>query len=195
MALDAISRSVLEAAQKEADRMLEKARKAADARVKSAREAAEQDGERRYQSAARAVEEECARQVIRARGAHSKELLAVRNARLAEVFAAAKAAVLALPAEEYKKMMLGLLRSAAAGQGGRVRVHGGDTAVFEALIAEINGSRAGAAPLALDREKTLDERGGFVLDAGDYQVDQTLGTLLADIERDMAPEIAAALFE
>ncbi len=195
MALDAISRSVLEAAQKEADRMLEKARKAADARVKSAREAAEQDGERRCQSAARAVEEECARQVIRARGAHSKELLAVRNARLAEVFAAAKAAVLALPAEEYKKMMLGLLRSAAAGQGGRVRVHGGDTAVFEALIAEINGSRAGAAPLALDKEKTLDERGGFVLDAGDYQVDQTLGTLLADIERDMAPEIAAALFE
>lgn len=195
MALDAISRSVLEAAQKEADRMLEKARKAADARVKSAREAAEQDGERRFQAAARAVEEECARQVIRARGAHSKELLTARNARLAEVFAAAKAAILALPADDYRKMMLGLLRTAAAGQGGKVRVHPGDTVVFETLVAEINRSRAGSAPLALDGEKRLDERGGFVLDAGDFQVDQTLGTLLADIERDMAPEIAAALFE
>jgi vacuolar-type H+-ATPase subunit E/Vma4 len=195
MALDAISRSVLEAAQKEADRMLEKARKAADARVKSAREAAEQDGERRFQSAARAVEDECARQVIRARGAHSKELLTVRNTRLAEVFAAAKAAILTLPAAEYGKMMLGLLRAAAAGQGGKVRVHPGDAAVFETLISEVNRSRAGAPPLALDRDKALAERGGFVLDAGDYQVDQTLGTLLADMERDMAPEIAAALFE
>lgn len=194
MALDAISRSVLEAAQKEADRMLEKARKAADARVKSAREAAEQDGERRCQSAARAVEEECARQVIRARGAHSKELLTVRNARLAEVFAGAKAAVLALPAADYGKMMHGLLRAAATGQGGRVRAHPADAAVFEAVIAEINRSRAGAAPLELDRGRPLAERGGFVLDAGDYQVDQTLGTLLVDIERDMAPEIAAALF-
>lgn len=193
MALDAISQTVLESAKKEADRILEKARAAAEVRVKSAREAAELEGERRYQSAVRAVEDECARQVIRARGAHSKELLAARNARLAEVFAGAKAAVLALPTADYGKMMLGLLR-AAAGQGGKVRVHPADTAVFETLIAEINRTRAGAAPLALDRDKALAERGGFVLDAGDYQVDQTLATLLADIERDMAPEIAAALF-
>ncbi|HNY85481.1 MAG TPA: V-type ATP synthase subunit E family protein [Candidatus Hydrogenedentes bacterium] len=195
MALDAISQTVLESAKKEADRILDKARAAAEARGKSAREAAELEGERRYQAAVRAIEEECARQVIRARGAHSKELLAVRNARLAEVFAGAKAAVLALPASEYGKMMLGLLRAAAGNGGGRVRVHPNDAAVFETLIAEINRSGGGAAPLALDRDKPLAARGGFVLDAGAYQVDQTLDTLLADLERTMAPEIAAALFE
>ncbi|NLV40233.1 MAG: hypothetical protein GXY15_03260 [Candidatus Hydrogenedentes bacterium] len=195
MALDAISRTVLESAKKEADRILEKARAAAEARVKSARDTAEQEGERRYQSAIRAVEDECARQVIRARGANSKELLAARNARLAEVFAAAKAAVLSMPAAEYGRTMFGLLRAAAGNGGGRVRVHPSDEAVFETLITEANRSRAGAGPLTLDRAHPLDERGGFVLDAGAYQVDQTLGTLLADIERDMAPEIAAALFE
>lgn len=195
MALDAISQTVLESAKKEADRILEKARAAAEARVKSARETAELEGERRYQSSVRAVEDECSRQVIRARGAHSKELLAARNTRLAEVFAGAKRAVLDMPAAEYGKIMLSLLRAAAGNKGGAVRVHAGDAAVFDELVAEINRSRAGAAPLTLDRAHPLAERGGFVLDAGVYQVDQTLGTLLADIERDMAPEIAAALFE
>lgn len=192
MAMDAISRSVLESAQKEADRMLEKARKAAEARVNSAREAAEQDGERRYQAAARALEEEGARQVIRAKGGHSKELLAARNARLSEVFAAAKDAVLGLPPAEYEKMMRGLLAAAADEGAATVSCHAGDAAVFGALVASLNAGRAANAQLALD--PSLEVRGGFVLKAGGYSVDQTLATLFADLERELAPQIAADLF-
>ncbi len=193
MAMDAISRSVLESAQKEADRMLEKARKAAEARVNSAREAAEQDGERRFQAAARALDEEGARRVIRAKGGHSKELLAARNARLAEVFAEAKKAVLGLPAAEYGKMMGGLLGAAAGGGAGTVRFHPEDGAVFTPLLVELNKGRATDAQLSGDA--SLKVRGGFIFQAGAYSVDQTLDTLLADVERELAPQIAASLFE
>ena len=47
MALDAINRAVLEAAQKEAVRIADAARAAAENRVRAARAAAEEEGERR----------------------------------------------------------------------------------------------------------------------------------------------------
>jgi len=40
----------------------------------------------------------------------------------------------------------------------------------------------------------LAERGGFVFVSEGFEVDQTLGTLLEDIQRELAPHIAAEMF-
>jgi len=194
MGLDNISRSVLEAANKEAEHILKAAKLAADETIASAKAAAEQDGERKYQAAVRAIEEELGRQLIQVRGAANKELLAKKNQRLREVFDTAHEQILAFPENEYAGIMQGLLEKSAAEGGGAVRVHPDDEAVFSRLIEEINKGRSGDEQVKLDKDKPLEQRGGFVFVGESYEVDQTLGTLLADIERELAPKIAAELF-
>lgn len=194
MALDAINRAVLEAAQKEAARIADAARAAAENRVRAARAAAEEEGERRCQAAFRAVDEECSRRLISARGAQGKELLAERNRRMDGVFAAARAAVLALPPADYQEAMAALLRQAAGAGAGMVRIHPDDRDLFLRVLMDVNRDRALDAQLKVDDAAPLRERGGFVFVGGAYQVDQTLDTLLAELQRELAPGIAAALF-
>lgn len=194
MGLENISRSVLEAAQKEAEHILKAARKAADEKVAAARAAAEQDAERRYQSAARAIEDDFGRQLIQFRGTANKEILVRKNARMRDVFDAAKKQILAFPEAEYAGIMRSLLDQSAAEGAGLLRAHPGDEKLFGQLLAELNSKRAANAQIKIDTSKPLEERGGFMFIGESYEVDQTLATLLADIERELAPQIAAQLF-
>ena len=114
MANDQSVRSVLDAARKEAERIVEKARNSAQAKLKAAEEAIAAETERRVQAACRAVDEECARQLGKARGAHGKALLEARNRRLKDVISEARNLVLA-DAGRYEALMARLLEEAAAG--------------------------------------------------------------------------------
>lgn len=194
MALDNINKAVQDAARAEADLILKAARKAADERVAAARREAEAEEERRYQAAVRAVEEDFSRKLIQLRGTANKELLAKKNARLQQVFDAARTQILGFSQEDYAAIMRRLLSGAVGNAPGKLRVHPQDKDCFQRLIAEINKSRAADTQLGLDESAPLAERGGFVFVSRDFAVDQTLATLLADIERDVAPEIAAELF-
>ncbi|HUW61467.1 MAG TPA: V-type ATP synthase subunit E family protein [Candidatus Bathyarchaeia archaeon] len=194
MGLENISRSVLEAAQKEAEHILKAARKAADEKVAAASAAAEQNAERRYQSAARTIEDDFARQIIQFRGVANKEILVKKNIRMREVFDAAKKQILAFPETEYAGIMRPLLEQSVGEDAGMVRVHPGDEKVFAQLLAELNQKRAATAQIKIDTAKPLEERGGFMFIGESYEIDQTLATLLADIERELAPRIAAQLF-
>jgi len=194
MGLDNISRAVLEAAQNEADHILKAARKNADEKAAAARTAAEHDAERRYQSAIRAVNEDLARQLIQVRGAANKEILAKKNERLRQVFESARQKILAMPGPEYADTMRSLLERSVGQQGGLVRVHPQDEKLFAQLLADLNKGRTPAAELKLDAANPLENRGGFMFVGDAYEVDQTLATLLGDIERELAPQIAAQLF-
>jgi len=48
--------------------------------------------------------------------------------------------------------------------------------------------------ITLDRNDWLPKRGGFIFVSADFEVDQTLDTMLQDIEHDMLPAIASELF-
>lgn len=194
MGLENISRSVLEAANKEAEHILKAAKLAADETIASAKAATEQDGERKYQAAARAIDEELGRQLIQVHGAANKELLAKKNERLREVFDAAREQILGFPEKEYAGIMRGLLEKSAAEGGGALRVHPDDEPVFARLVEELNKGRGAEMKVRLDKERPLEQRGGFVFVGESYEIDQTLGTLLSDIERELAPKIAAELF-
>lgn len=194
MALDNISKAVLDAAAAEAEEIRKKARKNAEIRTAAARRDAELEEERRYQTAIRSIDEECARQLIQKRGAANKELLAKKNICLRRVIEAARARILALPSQDYGDIMRRLLKRAAEGSAGLMRVHPDDRPCFEQITAELNGTRLPDEQIGLDESCVLDERGGFVFVGRGFEVDQTLATLLADIEREMAPEIARELF-
>ncbi|HOJ68338.1 MAG TPA: V-type ATP synthase subunit E family protein [Candidatus Hydrogenedentes bacterium] len=193
MANDQSIRSVLDTARKEAERIVEKARNVAQAKLKAAEESIAAETERRVQAACRAIDEECARQLGKARGAQGKALLEARNRRLKDEVAAARQLALA-DAAGYEKLMARLLEEAAAGDvAGQVIAHEADRALFRKLVDALNAKRSTAAKLSL-AEATLPARGGFIFRATAYDVDRTLDTLLADRERVMAPELAKALF-
>ena len=193
MANDQSVRSVLDTARKEAERIVEKARHAAQMKLKAAEENISAEMERRVQAACRAIDEECARQLGKTRGAQGKALLEARNGRLKDVIAAAREMALA-DAAGYAKRMARLLEEAAQGEvAGRVITHAADRAMFQKLLDALNAKRPASAKLSLD-QATLSERGGFIFRTAAYDVDRTLDTLLAERERVMAPELARALF-
>jgi len=194
MTLEHISQAVLDTARTEADHILKAAQKASEEKAKAGRQAAEADAERRYQAATRAIEEEFARKLIQVAGAHNKELLLRKNALLRSIFAEARKRILALPGSEYAGIMAKLLAAAAEKHGGRLRVHPDEKALFSDLLAKFNAGRPENQRVILDSLASLPERGGFLFVSADFEVDQTLDTLLADIEHEMAPSIAAEVF-
>ncbi|NLV45475.1 MAG: hypothetical protein GXY07_13375 [Candidatus Hydrogenedentes bacterium] len=194
MALEQITQAVHEAARTEADLILKSAKKAAEETLASARKAAEQDAERRYQTLARAVEEEFARKLIQLQGEANKELLTRKNALLRKVFAQARERILALPAEEYGSILKNLLENTVTGRGGKLRIHASDKDLFEGLTAGFNEGRPEDQQVCIDKEHFLSEQGGFIFVSDKFQVDQTLGTLLENIEYGLAPQISAELF-
>lgn len=194
MALDQIKQAVLDTARTEADLVIKAAHKAVDEKLSAARRGAEQESERRYQAATRAVEEELGRKLIQLQGAANKDLLVRKNALLKQVFTQARERILALPSAEYTAVMQRLLEAAAEGRGGQLRVHPSEKAAFEALTSAFNQGRDDALRVTVDDARPLAERGGFVFVSEAFEVDQTLGTLLTDIEYELAPQIAADLF-
>lgn len=194
MALDQITRAVHEAARTEADLILKSAKKAAEEALVSARKMAEQDAERRYQAQVRAVEEELARKLIQLQGEANKELLKRKNAVLRKVFTQARERILALPAGEYVSILKSLLEKTVTGRGGKLRIHASEKDLFERLASEFNQGRSEDQQVCIDGEHFLAERGGFIFVSDMFQVDQTLGTLLENIEYELAPQISAELF-
>jgi vacuolar-type H+-ATPase subunit E/Vma4 len=194
VALERIEEAVKTSAQKEADLVVRAAQRSADERVEAEREAAKRDAERQYQSASRMIEEEFARKLLQIKGANGKDLLEKRNVLLLRVFDLAQKQILAMDTKEYVKIMAGLLERAAGDRGGKLRIHPKDKAAFETILNAFNGSRSGERKVAIDESQPLPEPGGFILVSDTFEVDQTAGTLLSDMEHELAPQIAADLF-
>jgi len=194
MALEDIQSAVLDAARKEAERIVAAARKAADDRLAPHRETLRRESERRFAAESRAIDEEFARQQVLAKGVAHKRVLDRRNQALKDVFARAERQILSWSPDEYREVMRRLLERATDGAGGTLRVHPDDRALIDGLVYELNASRSADQALSVDDADPLPERGGFVFVSPSFEVDQTLDTLMTDIEHEMSPQIAAALF-
>ena len=194
MALDTIQQSVMESATAEASRIVKAAEQRANERVAREVEAIRRAEEHRYQLAARTIEDEASRKVSRAKGEASKRLLERRNTLLDAIFEEARKKILAMPGDAYAAEMRKRLEQAAGTTGGAIRIHPGDKGVFEALLATFNAGRAADARVTLDASAPLAQRGGFVLAAGAYDVDQTLDSLLTNLKYELGPALAAELF-
>lgn len=194
MALEQITQAVLDAAHKEADLIIKSAEKTVADKLAAARKVAEQDTERRYQAATRAIEDELAQKIIQLQGTANKELLEKKNGLLRQVFQQAKEKILTLPEAEYAAIMQRLLGSAGIDCAGKLRVHSSENAIFETIVAGFNAGNPQEVQVSLDMEQPLGERGGFIFVSDSFEIDQTLATLLANVEHEMAPQISAELF-
>jgi vacuolar-type H+-ATPase subunit E/Vma4 len=192
MGLEKIRQSVLEVARAEAARIIDGAKKKDAAFLKSQEEVSEQEFDRLCRLRMQAIEEEYNRKLIQFKGVASKQILDKRNILLKTLFERAKHEILAWPPEQYAKVMGRLIENAAGKLEGKIRVHPDEKDLFEKVLSELNGGR-GDAKITLDQTGPLPERGGFIFVSASFEVDQTLDTMLKDIEHDMLPDIASQL--
>lgn len=194
MALDQITQAVLDSARKEADLIIKSAQKSMEDKVASARKTAESEAEKKFQSATRSIEEDLSRKLIQLQGVANKDVLLKKNGQLQQIFTLAKDRILALPPEVYAEIMKKLLAQSASECGGGLRVHPQDVGLFSSLLEEFNQGKDESNQVTILSNQPLAERGGFIFVSEKFQVDQTLATLLSDIQYELAPVISAELF-
>ena len=194
MGFNKIREVILAEAQAEAAHILEGARRAADEHLGAARARIDDETERTFRARVQAIDDELNRALIQFKGNAGKQVLARRGEILQSVFTRARNEILGWPSEDYGRLMGRLLEKASGGAGGRIRIHPEDASVFETVLPGINKDRDRQGLVEIDRERPLPERGGFVFITSEYEVDQTLATLLRDLEQDMLPVIAGELF-
>jgi vacuolar-type H+-ATPase subunit E/Vma4 len=193
MGLEKIRQAVLAEARTEATRVIESAKKNRAQFLKLQKEAAEQEFDRLCKLRMQAVEGEYNRKLIQLKGAAGKQILDKRNVLLKSLFEKAKKEILDWSSEKYARVMKRLIEKAGGNLEGKVRVHPEDKDLFQKVLSEMNEGR-GDAKITLDQGGMLPERGGFIFVSAHFEVDQTLDTMLKDIEHDMLPVIAAGLF-
>lgn len=193
MGLDNIRQAVLTDAKAKSARIVDTAKKNAANFLQSRKEIAEQEFDRICRHRMQAIEEEYGRKLIQLKGSAGKQVLDKRNALLKSLFEKARQEILAWPAEKYTVVMRGLIEKSAGSNAGEVRVHPDEKAVFEKILVELNSNRQ--AKLALSQVAPLPKRGGFIFVSADFEVDQTLDTILREIEYDLLPVIAESLFQ
>jgi V/A-type H+-transporting ATPase subunit E len=193
MGLEKIRQAILSEAKAEAKRIIDDANKNRVSFLKSQKEATEQESDRLCKLRMQAIEEEYNRNLIQLKGMAGKQILDKRNALLKSLFEKAKKEILGWPSEEYARVMKRLIEKAGGNQEGKIRLHPADKDVFQKVLSELNEGR-GDPRITLDQSSSLPERGGFIFVTVNFEVDQTLDTMLKDIEHDMLPGIASELF-
>ncbi len=194
MGLEKIRQSVLVEARVEAARIIDGAKGNNATFLKSQKEVTEQEFDRLCRLRMQAIEEEYNRKLIQLKGTASKQILDKRNILLKSLFERAKHEILAWPSEQYARVMGRLIKNAAGNIEGKIRVHPDEKDLLEKVLSELNEGR-GDAKITLDQTAPLPERGGFIFVSASFEVDQTLDTMLKDIEHDMLPAIASELFQ
>lgn len=194
MGLDKIHQAVLSEATTEAARIVESARKKSAVFLNDQKTQTSRDMERLYNSRVQSIKDEFDRKLIQYKGMAGKQILEKRNAVLRSVFEETRETILKWPEGEYGDYMGRLIEKVAGNSGGRLRVHKDETGIFTKILSNINEKRNTETRIILDESNPLNERGGFIFLGINYEVDQTLGTILKDIEQEMLPVIAQKLF-
>ena len=190
-------RNAIEAdAHKEAERIEEVARKRADDKVQAAEQRLQQAFERRVKEAQQHHENLKNRAIIALRSMLSMELLAAKNAAIAEAFTHAVQQVVSLPDNGYTKLLLKWLKDAAPDEPARLVLAERDRkSLGKKLVDEINKNRAAEAITLDDNPGELGEiEGGFILRTAKFEVDRSLDSIVGKLKEEMAPQIAAELF-
>lgn len=194
MGIEEIREAVLSNARKEASRIVEKAQKRTDSLLAVKKEEIAREIERSYQARTAAIDDEFSRKLIQFKGIANKQILEKRNLLLRSLFQKAMEEILNLPDDEYGVLMRRLVERSSGGSGGKLRVHKGEQQRFARVLSDVNKARDPQAKIVLDETGLLHQPGGFVFIGEDYEVDQTLGTILKDIEVEIMPVIARELF-
>jgi V/A-type H+-transporting ATPase subunit E len=121
-------------------------------------------------------------------------VLAAKNAVIDQVFGEAVDRVITLPDDGYKNLLLKWLTEIAPQEPAELILNSRDKQAFGTdLIGSVNKDRNDSSAIRL-AEEAGEIGGGFVLRTARYEIDRTLDGIVAKLEEEMAPEIAAELF-
>lgn len=192
--LERIRESVIITANKEASNIVDAAKRHGETILAARQTELDREYERLFKVRSSAIEDEYSRRLIQFRGAASKQILDKQNLLIQKVFEKARDTILDWPEDKYGNLMRGLIETVTEGAGGCLRVHEDERGLFSGVLSTINKTRIQENEIVLDDKTFLSERGGFIFLGSNYEVDQTLDTLLKDIEQEMLPMIAKDLF-
>jgi vacuolar-type H+-ATPase subunit E/Vma4 len=193
MGLSKIRQTILTDARNKGTHIVSTA-KAQDAALLSAeKDKASAESERACKAKEAAIEDEYNRLLIAFKGNAGKQILEHRNAVLRGLFERTRREILSWPEDRYAGVMRSRIEKTAGTSGGRLRIHPDEKAIFTRIIADMN--KGGDRPyITIDETDSLRDRGGFIFLGPDFEIDQTLSTILGEIEHELLPGIAAELF-
>lgn len=193
MGLEKIRQTVLTDARNKGAHIVNTTRVQSAALLSSEKDKVSSESERIYKAKEMAIEDEYNRLLIALKGNAGKQILEHRNEILRGLFERARREILAWPEDRYAGVMRGLIEKTAGSSSGCLQVHPDEKAIFARIVADINGG-ADKPRITIDQANALQERGGFIFIGPDFEIDQTLSAILAQIEHEMLPGIAVELF-
>ena len=193
MGLEKIRQTVLTEARSKGAHIVNTARMQSAALLNSEKDKVSSEFERICKAKEAAIEDEFNRLLIAFKGNAGKQILEHRNAILRGLFDKAHQEILSWPADRYASVMRSRIEKTTGNSSGRLRIHPDEKALFTRIINDMNKG-ADKPQIMIDEADALHERGGFIFLGPDFEIDQTLSTILAQIEHELLPGIAAELF-
>ncbi len=194
MSLEKIRESVIGKAQKEKEEIIARAKEGCEQKVRTAREVIKEVVERRLRGIEAEFREEIKRQIASLNREHRLRLLEMKNRIIDDIFIRAVDKVINLPDDKYLAMMERRLLKVDSNLPGKLFVNARDIKRMDQLfIDRINSRRQGDSRIDLNQDP-IDIKGGFVFKTNKFEIDQTLDTIMVDLEKELAPMIAKELF-
>lgn len=187
MALSQLTETILQQAGREAEAILEAARKEADAYWEKESARLREAHERRLEADRRELETRLEREITAKQVQHRLEVLRVKNEIIEEVFRRALEGIISLPQDGYARWLCRQIELLPDVTGATLLANERDRPLVARIVRETGRSfRIG--------EEDVHIRGGFVLRAGQFDLDCSIEALMGDLEETLAREVAAGLF-
>ena len=194
MSLDKIRDAVINKAQKEKEEIIARAKAVSELDVLAARKAIMEGIERRLGGIEAEFREEIKRQTASLNREHRLRLLEMKNRIIDDIFIRAIDKVINLPDDKYLAWMERRFLKIDRKLPGKLCVNARDLKRIDHLFMDrINSGRQEGSRIDLNQDP-IDIKGGFVFRTNKFEIDQTLDTIMVDLERELAPMIAKELF-
>lgn len=187
MSLEDVEKSVLASAEAEAKQILDEAGAEAEAEL-DRRSAALRAEQRRQTDQARAdADAGYERDVNLRRAEHGMRILEAKNAIIDAIFDTARQRILASQGFDYDLWLAEQVRRACGKASGTLHCNERDRETVEAAVRD-----AGTHETRVEVDNAID--GGVLLVAEGFDLDLTLGSMLADLRTELTVSLAERLF-
>jgi len=193
MAVEDILRKIESDAEEEARRIVAERKKEGDAVLDEARKKREGERDRLSGRARQRADEERNRVVTLAKLAARRELLNEKQRLIDRVFDEARAAILAMDRDAYRRFIRAFLEKTVEGAEAEVIVDSDEKRIDQAFLDAVSRGLKGNPRLALASDRRS-IGGGFILRQGRTETNCALDTILRDARERLETEVASTLF-
>ncbi len=190
--IDNIKNKILSEAEAAAESTLAEAQKKAGSRAAEAAEALAKEKSLLLEKGERAAKLAAERIVSSASKEQRKNVLAVKQDLIGEVFSQAKEELQKLSGGDYKNLLVKLLENNIDSGTEEVLFPAGDSAIARDVVQEVNEKTGKALRVS---EKNAPFEKGVLLRDGDTEVNLSLANVADSMTEELTPQVARLLFD